>query len=684
MTVSHEQLAKTLRQPDELPEGWTEVALGDLVVHALGGEWGAKPAPELPQDHVRVNVVRGTEFRQWDREKGATAAERVVKRSSLARREIKAGDLVVEISGGGPDQQVGRTILVDPEALAQAKHPMICSNFCRQVRLHPEIDPAFVQLGLRHSYARGAFDRFQAQTTNIRNLNFGEFLAGVVLPLPPLAEQRRIVERAGELLDRVDAARQRLERLPGTLRRLRRAALAAACAGRLTEEWRERRGDRAASAEPCAELFDEPLPPPLTLPEVPAGWELRPLRDLVFRYQYGMSIRAEARGGVPILRMGNIRDGRLDVSDLKFVGAKSKNLADFVVARGDILFNRTNSPELVGKAAVFDWDKEAVFASYLVRLVCDESRVTSAYLCGWINSPWGRWWARTVRTDGVSQSNISLAKLLAMPVPVPPLAEQREIVRRLAGLHALAGRIEKRLGFALATAERLVQEVLGAALAGELVPNEADLARGEARDYEPAWKLVERIKAEIETAGGAVRGRRRSRGGIGGGGSGQLALPGEVAPAAMRPRVEDMSSEQILAAFRQACWGAGEMSQDALFRRVAKRLGCKRLTKGVQKRLADHLKLAVLRRIVAVTGELVSGATPNFARYEQEFLLQALCHVMRKGVEYERAAVCRAIAARLGYSQVTGAMRDRMDEIFGAGLRHGVLEARGGRILLRV
>src|SRR5262249_21227069 len=178
---------------------------------------------------------------------------------------------------------------------------------------------------------------------------------------------------------------------------------------------------------------------------------------------------------------------------LKTVPHEALDLPALGLRRGDILFNRTNSPELVGKAAVFEADLEASFASYLLRLVCDERLVVPRYVCYWINSPSGRAWARAVRTDCVSQSNINSSKLLALPLPAPPLAEQREIVRRIEGLFGLAARTEERLAAAGARVERLPRATLAGALAGELVETEAEIARAEGRAYEPAAELIYRI-----------------------------------------------------------------------------------------------------------------------------------------------------------------------------------------------
>ncbi|MFL6198959.1 MAG: restriction endonuclease subunit S [Thermoanaerobaculia bacterium] len=660
-----------------LAEGWAEVVLDDLVVHALGGEWGVACPDGAPAGHVKVSVVRGTEFRHWEEDKGATAAERAVKLSSLEKRQLRAGDLIVEISGGGPDQPVGRILLVDEEAVRNAANPLICSNFCRQIRLHPEVDPAFVALALHHRYERGDFDAWQSQTTNIRNLDFQEFLRGVTLPLPPVAEQRRIVARAGELLAQIRQIRGRLSRLPRILKRFRQSVLADAYSGRLTEDWRTRRPDR----EPArfSDATDWQVPEPLEVPEIPESWTLVALNDLVSVFQYGASTRADgdARTGVPMLRMANIQDGRMDLSSLKYADRATPGLEAFRLSPGDILFNRTNSPGLVGKAAVFDQEIEAIFASYLVRLKCHRDRVLSSFVCAWINSPWGRQWARTVRTDCVSQSNINSSKLRRMPVPTPPLTEQKEIVRRIEMLLRFADAVEGRVQTGTAFSEKLAHAVLDKALRGELVPTEAELAREEGRSsWEPAWVLLGRIMTEPRRK---VRGGRRGR---------QLAFPGQEPSrrgAGSRGRsVRVYDPHQILVAFRQACWGAGALSEDELIRQVADRLGVPRLGKNIRARLKDHLEIAVERRIVARRDGMLEGATPTFARYDDDFLLHLLrSTILRPGVEHEPAAVIKSVASHLGYGQVTGAVRNRMEDVFRSGVRRGLLGMSEGKVWKR-
>lgn len=670
----------------ELPEGWAKVTLEELVMHALGGDWGESPKEsEKKPGLVPVRVLRSTEFRNWEREKGATAALRMVQPSSLEKRRLAAGDLVVEVSGGGKNQPVGRALLLDEEAVAKADAPLICSNFCRHLRLRPEVDPAYVHLALTYLYLNGDLDEYQTQTTNLRNLRFPSFLAGVVLRLPPRPEQTRIVARSRELFATIERTRQQLSRVPPILREFRQSVLDAAYTGRLTEEWREEHKDlpaiagllpevfrarRDAHDMICAEGLQEraprrpknlkptpwEAPEPLDAPEPPEGWSLLALQDLVDRAQYGLSTRSskQKRKGLPMLRMANIQAGRLDLTDLKYVHPDPRQVDDYRLHRGDVLFNRTNSPELVGKAAVFDADLDAVFASYVVRIQCDERLVSSDYVCGWINSPWGRRWARTVKRDCVSQSNINVSRLMTMPVPVPPLAEQLEIVRRVADLFTFAVLVEERLAAAQDKTSKIWRRVLARALDGRLVSTEAELAREEEREYEQAADLLDRIGAERLARAASRRA-----------GSGELT--------------EGVLSPVVLAAIRQTCWGAGTLSPDDLIRTVAKRLGC-RLGKSVRAQLEKHLEAALERRIIERRGDLLTGATPTIGRYDYDFLMRTVYRMLAPGETRDAAELIEAMSIYLGYSQVTPAIRERMEKVFRWAEQSKALVYQDGRV----
>jgi type I restriction enzyme, S subunit len=196
------------------PDGWARAALGDLAAFTIGGDWGQPADSETSLGLVHVSVIRSTEFRNWDREKGATAAKRALKPSSLERRRLEEGDIVVEISGGGPGQPVGRTLIIDADALTRTNSPLVCSNFCRLMRVVEGVSPMFLNYQLGHLHSTGAFDQFQTQTTNLRNLNFNDFLKGVNVSIAPLVEQKRIIGKVAALLARVNAARENSQSCP--------------------------------------------------------------------------------------------------------------------------------------------------------------------------------------------------------------------------------------------------------------------------------------------------------------------------------------------------------------------------------------------------------------------------------------------------------------------------------------
>ena len=169
------------------PEGWVETPLDTVVSSSVGGMWGS-PTPN--GGDVPVRVIRGAEFRDWSTTRAASAPRRFIPAAALASRQLKLGDIVLEVSGGGPTQPVGRTVLIDEEALKSAEDALICSNFCRRIVLSRELNPWFVWYQLLHGYSRGNTDAFQRATTNIRNLQVPRYLAGTYLVVPRSPNRR--------------------------------------------------------------------------------------------------------------------------------------------------------------------------------------------------------------------------------------------------------------------------------------------------------------------------------------------------------------------------------------------------------------------------------------------------------------------------------------------------------------
>jgi len=163
------------------------------------------------------------------------------------------------------------------------------------------------------------------------------------------------------------------------------------------------------------------------------------LKELILDIRYGTSRKADSDPtGVPVIRMGNIQNGSIIFEDLKYLKEPSKSESNsFTLQKGDILVNRTNSADLVGKSAVFEGNGTFFFASYIIRLRPDFSKLNPHFLNYYINSPIGREFMLANKSQLIGQANINSKKLLALEIPVPSLEKQEECVRQLRTLSLL-------------------------------------------------------------------------------------------------------------------------------------------------------------------------------------------------------------------------------------------------------
>ncbi|EAQ95652.1 restriction endonuclease subunit S [Congregibacter litoralis] len=161
------------------------------------------------------------------------------------------------------------------------------------------------------------------------------------------------------------------------------------------------------------------------------GWNLVPLGELLTAAQYGLSESLHGKGQYPILRMMNLEDGKATADDLKYLDLSDSDFETYRLVSGDVLFNRTNSYELVGRTGVYDLPGDFVFASYLIRLKTDIDRLSPEYLSAFLRAPIGRRQVMSFATRGVSQANINASNLKRVLVPLPPIGYQKEVVELL-------------------------------------------------------------------------------------------------------------------------------------------------------------------------------------------------------------------------------------------------------------
>jgi type I restriction enzyme S subunit len=235
---------------------------------------------------------------------------------------------------------------------------------------------------------------------------------------------------------------------------------------RILAERRQHWTGRGQYKEPAA-------PEPLADVELPDGWTWATVEQLSTMVQYGSSSKTNNdSSGVPVLRMGNIQDGKFGFTSLKYLPQNHDEFPNLLLKIGDLLFNRTNSAELVGKTAVFKGNLHPCsFASYLIRARMADGCLPD-FVGYFINSVFGRTWIAGCVSQQVGQANVNGTKLQALAIPLPPLAEQTRIVAEVERRLSVVDELESVVSANLQRASRLRQAVLQKAFAGNLIVQE--------------------------------------------------------------------------------------------------------------------------------------------------------------------------------------------------------------------
>jgi type I restriction enzyme, S subunit len=249
------------------------------------------------------------------------------------------------------------------------------------------------------------------------------------IPLPPLEEQKRIAA----IVDKADR-----------IRRKRQEAI------RLTEE---------LGRSIFLDMFGDPV-------TNPKGWEIVSMKSIVKQTQYGTSEKSNTeRQGIPVLRMNNLTyKGDLDLHDIKWCEISEKDHEKYTVKKGDLLFNRTNSPELVGKTAVWNISDEYAFAGYLIRVRFNESKANSEYVSAYLNSSHGKKYLSSKAKASINMSNFSASEFVKIPIILPPIDLQNQFKLIKEEIESKKGKVEE-FHF---ESENLFNALLQRAFRGEL------------------------------------------------------------------------------------------------------------------------------------------------------------------------------------------------------------------------
>lgn len=248
-----------------------------------------------------------------------------------------------------------------------------------------------------------------AKTTTQANLT-KEIIKNSLIPLPPLAEQKAIVQVLKDIDDLIEIVENQIK----TLQRIKKA---------LMEKYF------------TEGVFEHKEFKETKIGRIPKEWKVKRLREVIQKFQYGLSKKFSDYGEYPILKMDNQNEHNiyLNLKNIKFIDLSQEEIKKYALEYGDILINRTNSIDLVGKVSIFNLQNSQlfVFASYLIRLKPNKTSIYPEFLAYILS--WERIQKRlkNIASRSVSQANINVKNLSNILIPCPPLPEQKEIARRL-------------------------------------------------------------------------------------------------------------------------------------------------------------------------------------------------------------------------------------------------------------
>ena len=294
------------------------------------------------------------------------------------------------------------------------------------------------------------------------------------IQLPDINTQAQIVQHFENVEDDIADVTKEVLKQESLLKKLKQTILQEAIEGKLTAKYRAKNPDIGTAKKLLEQIKTEkeklikekkirpskPLSPinEDEIPfDIPPSWEWCRLGDIANGFQYGTSTKSKINGRVPVLRMGNIQNGRVLLEELVYTDNESE-IEKYSIEYNDLLFNRTNSRELVGKTAIYSFQEKAIYAGYLIKYSMILSN--SHYINYVMNSPFHYQWCAKVRSDAIGQSNINATKLQSYIVPLPPLEEQKEIVATIEKLFTLCNELESEINQNKTTVDNLMVTVL--------------------------------------------------------------------------------------------------------------------------------------------------------------------------------------------------------------------------------
>jgi type I restriction enzyme S subunit len=445
-------VTSTLDEPldtDELPEGWKVVTILDACE--------VNP-PKPPKDFLLADApVTFVPMPAVDADLGAITNPDIKPYLEVRNGFTSFRDGDVIMAKITPCMENGKAAIVQ----GMKNGIGFGSTEFHVMRSRGEILPEYLYYFIRQkSFRKEAESHFTGSVGQKRVP--ADFIKHCVIPLPPLADQQRIVTRVEELLTHVNTARDRLSRVLVIMKKFRQATLAAAYTGRLTEGWSGDQGSDQFSFN-----RDEIEGNGYNF-KIPVTWQLENIKgvcEMIVDCPHSTPLWTQ--NGEICLRTTNFKPGYLDLSEVRFVSHDTylERISRLEPHENDIVYSREGG--ILGIACIIPKGLKTCLGQRMMLLRVDQTRSNPKFILNFLNSPVI---LKNVKelTGGTSSPHLNVADVKKFHIPLPPLAEQHEIVRRVGLLFERADAFDREVAAASLRCERLTQAVLGKAFAGRL------------------------------------------------------------------------------------------------------------------------------------------------------------------------------------------------------------------------
>jgi type I restriction enzyme S subunit len=391
----------------------SRVPLQELLDLSDSGVWGDEDTEN------GISVLRSTNFNKNGTLDFTKLTFRVIEERKRAAKILQEGDILLEKSGGGPQQPVGRVCLYRGHALQHS-----FGNFIARLRPKANILSEFLFYFLWHFHSTGKTSHYQKQTTGIRNLEYKRFLT-IEVPVPPIPEQRRIVD----ILSRAEG-----------IVRLRREA-------------------EKKAAELIPSLFLNMFGDPVTNPK---GWpvdKLDAVAKIISGATKGRRFDPSEAIELPYMRVANVKDGHLDLTEIKTIAVKRGEVEKYRLLPGDLLMTEGGDPDKLGRGALWSGEIETcLHQNHIFKVRADRSILLPEYLCELVGSRYGKAYFLRVAKKTTGIATINRTQLGGFPVVVPPLDRQQEFGEKLDAVRSIQSQQSAATAKAKATFDALLAQ----------------------------------------------------------------------------------------------------------------------------------------------------------------------------------------------------------------------------------